>query len=78
MDNFLKSRTKLLLGNQLRITRLKIMGRQDLLAGLQQKKKLNDYRKIKLKDFYSIDKDKGKEVGYDIGLLLEYNPVQLS
>jgi hypothetical protein len=30
-----------------------------------------------LKDFYSIDKDKGKEVGYDIAILLEYNPVQL-
>jgi hypothetical protein len=43
----------------------------DLLVGLQQKKKLNDHRKIKLKDSYSIDKDKGKEVGYDIGLLLE-------
>jgi hypothetical protein len=42
------------------------------------KKKLNDYRKIKLKDFYSIDKDKDKEVGYDIALLLECNSVQLS
>jgi hypothetical protein len=50
----------------------------DLLLGLQQKKKLNDHRKIKLKDSYSIDKDKGKEVGYDIELLLEYNLVRLS
>jgi hypothetical protein len=51
---------------------------KNLLVVLQQKKKLNDHRKIKLKDFYSIDKDKGKEVGYDIALLLESNPVQLS
>jgi hypothetical protein len=58
--------------------RQKSWDRRDLLAGLQQKKKLNDYGKIKLKDFYSIDKDKGKEVAYDIGLLLEYNPVRLS
>jgi hypothetical protein len=28
-----------------------------------------------LKDSYSIDKDKGKEVGYDIGLLLEYKKI---
>jgi hypothetical protein len=48
------------------MARLKIMGPPGSPAGLQQKKKLNDYRKIKLKDFYSIDKDKGKEVGYDI------------
>jgi hypothetical protein len=31
----------------------------------------------KLKDLYSIDKDKGKVMGYDIALLLQYNPVQL-
>jgi hypothetical protein len=60
------------------MARLKIMGPQGSTCWAQQKKKLNDYRKIKLKDFYSIDKDKGTEVGYDIGLLLEYNPVRLS
>jgi hypothetical protein len=43
-----------------------------------QKKKLNDRRKIKLKDSYSIDKDKGKEVGYDIALLLECNHLRLT
>jgi hypothetical protein len=55
--------------------RLKIIGP---LGELQQKKKLNDHRKIRLKNFYSIDKDKGKEVGYDIALLLDYNPGPLS
>jgi hypothetical protein len=58
------------------MTRLKIIGPQDLLAGRQQKKKLIDHRKIKLKDSYSIDKDKCKEVAYDIALLLEYNRVK--
>jgi hypothetical protein len=60
------------------MAKLKIIGPQGSPCGLQQKKKLNDHRTIKLKDFYSIDKDEGKEVGYDITLLLEYNPLQLS
>jgi hypothetical protein len=48
------------------------------LLGSNRRRKLNDHRKIKLKDSYSIDKDKGKEVEYDIALLLEYSPVRLS
>ncbi|KAH0818266.1 hypothetical protein GEV33_004525 [Tenebrio molitor] len=44
---------------------------KDLLVELQQKKKLNDHQKIKLKDSYSIDKDKGKEVGGKVGRLQE-------
>jgi hypothetical protein len=60
------------------MARLKIMGPQGSPCWAPTEEELNDYRKIKLKDFYSIDKDKGTEVGYDIGLLSEYNPVRLS
>jgi hypothetical protein len=48
------------------------MGRQRSPCWAPTKKKLNDYRKIKLKDFCSIDKDKDNEVEYDIALLLQY------
>jgi hypothetical protein len=37
--------------------------------GSNRRRNLNDHRKIKLKNSYSVDKDKGKE---------EYSPVRLS
>jgi hypothetical protein len=48
------------------------MGRQRSPCWGPSKKKINYYRKIKLKDFCSIDKDKNNEVEYDIALLLQY------
>jgi hypothetical protein len=47
------------------MARLKIIGPQGAPCWAPTEKKLNNHRKIMLKDFYSINKDKGKEVEYD-------------
>jgi hypothetical protein len=60
------------------MARLKIIGPQGSPCWAPTEEEINDHRKIKLKDFYSIDKAKGKEVGYDIALLLGHRPFTFS